>query len=136
VTALIINNINSAVAVALSNSKSANKTVKEYFQDLANIQLWNCLVYKFLHFGRIPYTIETHSGLTSTRLGWYLGVITGLRLSTKIEMIIVNNEIVNCNQINMLLVLDINICTSVRISLNTHHNVSQVHLGYSVRQTI
>jgi hypothetical protein len=47
--------------------------------------------------------MEVLNGLISTRLHWYLGVIKGLRLSTKVEMLFVNNEILNCNQIDMLL---------------------------------
>jgi hypothetical protein len=66
-----------------------------------------------LYFGWIPYTIEVLNSLISTRLPWYLGVIKGLRLSTKVERLFVNNEILNCNQIYMILDLDINICTFV-----------------------
>jgi hypothetical protein len=36
---MTINKINSAVAVALMNSKSANKTVDNYFNELENIRL-------------------------------------------------------------------------------------------------
>jgi hypothetical protein len=39
VTALTINNINSAVAAAPANSKSANKTVEAYLKDLEHILL-------------------------------------------------------------------------------------------------
>jgi hypothetical protein len=38
---------------------------------------------------------------------WYLGVIKGLGLSTKIEMLFVNNENFYCIQFDLLLVLDI-----------------------------
>ena len=38
-TTVSINNINEAVATAMANSKSGNKTVQEYFDDLENIRL-------------------------------------------------------------------------------------------------
>jgi hypothetical protein len=38
-TSISIDNINKAVATALAISKSANKTVEEYFKDLENIKL-------------------------------------------------------------------------------------------------
>jgi hypothetical protein len=37
--AMNVDNINSAVATALANSKSANKTVEEYSKDLENTRL-------------------------------------------------------------------------------------------------
>jgi hypothetical protein len=64
-----------------------------------------------LCFGWIPRTNEVLNGLISTRLPWYLGMIKGLRPSTKVEMLFVNNENLNRNQIGVLLVLDINIFT-------------------------
>jgi uncharacterized tellurite resistance protein B-like protein len=36
---MTIDNINSAAATALANSKNANKTVEEYLKDLQNIRL-------------------------------------------------------------------------------------------------
>jgi hypothetical protein len=87
-----------------------------YWRALIVSYEWNYLVYK-LRFGRILYTIEFFNVLISTRL-------------------FVNNEILNCNQTNMLLVLDINICTFVITLSNTHHNLSWLHLHYSVRLKI
>jgi hypothetical protein len=39
ITEISINNINEAVATAMANSKSGNKTVEQYFKDLENIRL-------------------------------------------------------------------------------------------------
>jgi hypothetical protein len=39
ITAISIDNINAAVATAMANSKSGNKTVEQYFKDLKNIRL-------------------------------------------------------------------------------------------------
>jgi hypothetical protein len=39
VTAMTIDNINEAVASALANNKSGNKTIEQYFKDLENIRL-------------------------------------------------------------------------------------------------
>jgi hypothetical protein len=39
VTAMTVDNINSAVAAALANSKTTNKTVEDYFKDLETLGL-------------------------------------------------------------------------------------------------